>query len=918
MMRPTPPLRAELVLLWLCLSLPAVAQGQAHARPLDPDDFERWQAIQGATLSPDGRWVAYVLAGAGDLSPKLRLEALPDGPTLDLVRGRTPLFTADSRHLAVTVDAVRGSGGARDTLALVDLTELRAGTAGAVERAGGLASAQVADGGAWIAYRLESTGEPGTLVVRDLAAGTDHRLRGVGEYRLTPAGDVVWLVREDARGEGEGVFRMETAGGAVTPVLAQAGGYAGLTLSTDGRRAAFLSAPGGSDTPVWRLHVALDEGRVRTLVGEGAPELQAGWRIRADTPLRFSTSGTRLYFGTAAPTVRMASDDVDPDVFVDVWSWTDPYLQPMQIAQLSEDRERAYRWVAHLTTGELVQLEEPGGPMLQTPRTGDEAALVALTDEPYRKLLSWDGRFVDVYLVDAATGERRHALRKVRDGASLSPTGRWVTWWDGEARSWKSLDVVTGVKSSMTAAVAFPVHDEEHDRPGPPDPYGFAGWTEGDERALVYDKTDLWAVDPAGVRPPVEVTDGVGRRDGLRFRLHDPETGTLPSGEPLLIAALDLATRDEGFYADAIGRDALPRRLVMTPHHYGVPVRARAADKVVLTRESFSQYPDLWYADGALAELVRVTNANPQQTAFRWGTEELVSWRSADGTRLQGILYKPQDFDTTKSYPLLVTLYERATGDFHRYHDPAPGSSSINRSFYVSRGYVVFAPDIAYRVGAPGQSVYDAVVPAVESLLAQGFVDRDRVGIQGHSWGGWEAAYLVTRTDLFSAAVAGAPVANMTSAYGGVRWGSGMSRMFQYEREQSRIGATLWAEPAAYVENSPLFGADRIRTPMLLMHNDEDNAVPWEQGIELFSALRRLGKPAWMLNYNGELHGLRKAANRRDWAVRMQQFFDHYLSGETAPVWMVEGVPASRKGYTLGLEPSEPASRPTTDSANPR
>jgi len=249
----------------------------------------------------------------------------------------------------------------------------------------------------------------------------------------------------------------------------------------------------------------------------------------------------------------------------------------------------------------------------------------------------------------------------------------------------------------------------------------------------------------------------------------------------------------------------------------------------------------------------------------------------------------------------MVYFYERSSDRLHSYRAPTPGGSSISFSFYASRGYVVFVPDIPYEVGYPGESALDAVVPGVLSIVAQGFVDPGRIGVQGHSWGGYQIAYMITKTNLFAAAEAGAPVSNMTSAYGGIRWGSGMSRMFQYERTQSRIGGTLWESTAEYIHNSPVFYADKIRTPLLMMHNDEDGAVPWYQGIEMFVAMRRLQKPVWMLNYNGQGHGLSREADRKDWAIRMQQFFDHYLMDAPAPIWMEEGVPAVLKGKELGL-----------------
>jgi dipeptidyl aminopeptidase/acylaminoacyl peptidase len=136
----------------------------------------------------------------------------------------------------------------------------------------------------------------------------------------------------------------------------------------------------------------------------------------------------------------------------------------------------------------------------------------------------------------------------------------------------------------------------------------------------------------------------------------------------------------------------------------------------------------------------------------------------------------------------------------------------------------------------------------------------------------------------------------MTSAYGGIRWGTGMSRAFQYEKTQSRIGAPLWGRALQFIENSPLFWVERVQTPYLTIHNDEDDAVPWYQGIEFFSALRRLGKEAYMFNFNGEKHGLRERENQKYWTVYLDEFFDHFLLGKPEPEWMTKGVPYLERG----------------------
>jgi dipeptidyl aminopeptidase/acylaminoacyl peptidase len=243
----------------------------------------------------------------------------------------------------------------------------------------------------------------------------------------------------------------------------------------------------------------------------------------------------------------------------------------------------------------------------------------------------------------------------------------------------------------------------------------------------------------------------------------------------------------------------------------------------------------------------------------------------------------------------MVYIYEELTNGLHRYVPPQPGTS-INVSRYVSAGYVVLQPDIIYDEGYPGESAYKCVIPAVQQLVATGYIDPARIGIQGHSWGGYQITYLITRTDIFRAVEAGASVSDMVSAYGGIRWGSGMSRAFQYERTQSRIGAPPWIKSLQFIENSPIFWVEKVNTPYLTIANDEDDAVPWYQGIEFFSALRRLGKEAFMFNFNGEKHGLRERENQKYWTIHLDEFFDHYLLGKPRPEWMVKGVPYLERG----------------------
>jgi dipeptidyl aminopeptidase/acylaminoacyl peptidase len=275
----------------------------------------------------------------------------------------------------------------------------------------------------------------------------------------------------------------------------------------------------------------------------------------------------------------------------------------------------------------------------------------------------------------------------------------------------------------------------------------------------------------------------------------------------------------------------------------------------------------------------------------------VVHFKNTDGVPLSAALYKPENFDAHKKYPLLVYIYEKLTQNLNHFVSPAPGTS-INISYYVSNGYLVLTPDIVYTTGYPGQSALKCVLPAIQALVDRGVVDENAIGIQGHSWGGYQVAYMATQTNRFKAVAAGAPVADMISAYDGIRWGTGLPRQFQYERTQSRIGGSLWQYPTRFIENSPIFWADRVQSPVMILHNDGDTAVPWYQGIEFFLALRRLGKEAYFFNYNGQPHGLQNRADQKDYTIRMQQYFDHFLKGAPAPAWMERGVPYLERDKT--------------------
>jgi len=578
----------------------------------------------------------------------------------------------------------------------------------------------------------------------------------------------------------------------------------------------------------------------------------------------------------------------------------------------------------HLDARKFVQLADAEMPDVTTidhPGVG-----LGRSDVPYQMLVSWDSSHSDIYIVNLADGTRRQLLEKSRFGATLSPGGTYLLAFDANDSQWYSIRVSDGTKTNLTAKAGVAFHDESNDTPEPARAHGVAGWTANDAAVLVYDEFDIWEIRPDGSAPPRLVTNGYGRahKTVLRYVRTDPEERTIPLDQPLLLSATDDVTKASGYFRvvpsppapvapvkgarPARGKPAAapppalpagygePQKVVMLNKLFGGLQKPKKADApIVFTLQRFEEFPNVWTANADFGGMRKVTDANPQQADFVWGRSELISYVNSDGRTLRAILTKPDNFDPTKKYPLMVYIYEMLSQGLHRYVAPGPGTS-INVSRYVSNGYVVLQPDIVYETGYPGKSAMKCVIPAVEQVVKLGYIDPARIGIQGHSWGGYQISYMITQTNIFRAVEAGASVVNMTSAYGGIRWGTGMSRAFQYERTQSRIGAPPWIRPLQFIENSPLFWVERVNTPYLTIHNDEDDAVPWYQGIEFISALRRLGKEAYMFNYNGERHGLRDRENQKHWTIHMSEFFDHYLLGAPRPEWMDQPTPYLERG----------------------
>jgi dipeptidyl aminopeptidase/acylaminoacyl peptidase len=777
------------------------------------------------------------------------------------------------------------------------------------------------------------------LVLRNLADGAERVVEEVTEYSITRDGKTLVCIVSSKNEETSGVYAIHgLPHGPITPLVSGKGKYSRLIWDEKQAQLVFFSDKDDANAQKpqsklyrWDRHAFVqpvaqvkesgpkelgpraDEIKPRpaaatdllTLTPAG---IRAGWSISERGNVSFSADGSRLYVTTAEAKkeekkLAAAAKPNEEKAVFELWHYKDELIQPMQKVRGGAEPNRTFRAV-YFIKDKLFRHFSDRDVDVTPPATGDWA--LSSDSKPYKKLTGYGPSLSDYGLVNIRTGEHRPLMRAWQWQPLAAHDGKNLVCFDG--KDWHGISAATGQRINLTSKLPVKFFVETWDQPSEAPAYGFAGWTTDAKYVLLDDRYDVWkvAIDGSGAQM---LTAGLGRKTQTQLRLIRSGIPGLPIApgapgtagtdeiqrgtdlsKPLLLKAVNEYTRDEGFYRLEPGANE-PKLLIMGARAYGNPIRAKDAETYLLTISTFSDYPDWFLTDKNFREFKRVTNANPKMKEFVWGRSELVRYKNTDGVELSGVLIKPGNFDPHKKYPMMVYIYERLSQNLHRFVMPNAGTS-INPTYYASNGYLVFMPDIVYTVGAPGQSAVKCVLPGVQAVVDKGCVDEKAIGIQGHSWGGYQIAYMVTQTTRFKAAAPGALVSNMVSAYDGIRWGTGLPRQFQYERTQSRIGATLWQAPQKFIENSPIFMADRVQTPLLMLHNDQDDAVPWYQGIEYYLALRRLGKECYMFNYNGEGHGLRKKVNQKDYTVRLQEFFDHHLKGAPMPGWMEKGIPA--------------------------
>lgn len=929
-------------------------------KPLDHSVYDGWQNIAERLISDDGKYIAFTVTpqeGDGHLYIKKK-----DGSNVaEIARGYNANITDNSRFLICRIKPFfkdtreakikkkRPEEMPKDSLAVVDLLS------GKITKVAQVKSFKIADEQAvFLAYHLEkkpvaqasrapqsdsatkpaaplapptprAAAEPfeeGTdLVVHHLLTGDTVVYNLVSEYFFNKKGNILLLETTKKTGDTKvkpQVIKVDLVNKKSSIVLTGFNDAKGYRMDELGNQLAFIAERDSSAKSLQKFYKLFyhknGADSAVLLVQKNTSGMPANFTLSENAQaISFSKSGSRLFFGTAP--ILPVKDTLTPDferVSVDVWHYKDDYLQPLQLRNLQQELNKAYLARFDFDKGSVVQIGSPAFRNIIQTNEGDGAVFYGVADEGKRIASQWQGAsFSDIYAINPLTDSKQLILANIKGNIYPSSTGKYLVIYDEVKKKYSAYNSESQKMTSIAADIKLPLYDIENDVPDDPNAYGLVGWIENDESLLIYDQFDIWQIDPLGTKSSINITGGLGRKNNLVLRniTLDREARFIKKNQTLLLNVFNQKNKGSGLKTHVMGTlFEINASNATLPTRISAVSKAKEADVISFGTETFQRSSNIavidWKPNSILQDVQNAPSLhqpNPQQANYNWGSAELFTWKAYTGKIAEGIVYKPEDFDPKKKYPMIAYFYERSSDGLYGYSAPAPTPSRLNIPFFVSRGYIVFVPDIWYKTGYPGQSAYDYIVSGTRALVAKGYVDSTKLGLQGQSWGGYQIAHLITRTNLYAAAWAGAPVANMTSAYGGIRWGTGLNRQFQYEKTQSRIGATLWEKPNLYIENSPLFYFPKVKTPVVIMHNDADGAVPWYQGIEMFTALRRLGKPVWMLNYNNEDHNLVERRNRKDIQIREQQFFDYLLKGDKPAKWIAEGVPAILKGRDWGL-----------------
>ena len=905
-------------------------------KDLTPDDYGKWQSLGVTDLSPNGEWAIWQVTVQED-NDTLYVMNKNNGKQYKLEFSSSPEFSKDNQWLAYRMgvsykDAEKAREQMRPVEYKMGLLNLTTGKKEEIKNISRFGFSR--DGNylaAYLAPPKENKDKGAVLLIRNLNDGTTRTIGNVTEYAFNKKSDYLAYIVESANTAANSIELYNLRTGNLKVLASDTARFAKLNWSKEGEGLSFLRSfrkdRYEEDNAIVYVYSNLYKTpSLRMLDPEKASGFPQGMRIyNGATPL-LSDDMSTVFFGlkgwtynelakkedrrpgdslTKKDTARIDSTRAiiaakkgtssEKLAGLDIWHWKDPEIQPRQKMTLGQDTVLSFMSSWNLDNNSFHQLAKEEAPLTQI--TGNQKYVIVSTDKKYKPAFKED--FADVYLVNAKTGEQKLVFEKAMSGFNYaprtSPDGKYLLYF--KDKNWWTYNIASGENLNITQNIKTDFWDVRDDHPASRPPVGNAGWTKGDKEVLLYDEYDVWAVKPDG-KGARKLTEG--NKEEIRYRLYrlDFEDPYIDDARPMFFTAYGDKTKKFGYYKSEKGK---LQPVMYENMQVARLAKAKDANTYLYVKQDYNVSPALYLTDDFSASK-QLVSTNPQQARYNWGKSELITYTNKNGKKMQGALFYPANYEPGKKYPMVTYIYEELANTVHGYVTPSQ-RSAYNTTNFTTNGYFVFRPDIVYEIDDPGISAVNCVVPAVEEVLKTGMIDKDKIGLMGHSWGAYQTSFIISQTNLFKAACAGAPLTNLISMSNSIYWNSGTPDSKIFETSQGRFSGPWYEQMEAHMRNSPMYQAKNINTPLMVAFGDKDGAVDWHQGIEMYSTMRRMQKPFVMLVYADENHGLAKKENQIDYQRRQKEWFDHYLLGKPPEKWITEGMSQTEKARKKSAEP---------------